>query len=107
MKALKKYQEGGKVNFDNDEPETRREKHARKIEEKHIRRWQRRYKRFRRRGEPAGREAELYATKPWLKKDKPSLGDIFDKLTFRNYRKGPRVTGKVDKECKGQPAWAK
>lgn len=104
MKAIKKYENGGEVNL--DEPETRREKHSRKVEERNIKRWQRRHKRFRRKGGQAGRDAELYATKPWLDKDKASLMDVLDKLTFRNLRKGPRVKGTVDKECKGAPAWA-
>lgn len=105
MKAIKKYENGGEVNL--DEPETRREKHSRKVEERNIKRWQRRYKRFRRKGGQAGRDAELYATKPWLEKDRPSLTDVLDKLTFRDLRKGPRVKGTVDAKCKATPAWAK
>ena len=104
MKAIKKYENGGEVNI--SDTETRREKHRGKVDERNVRRWQRRYKRFRRKGNPAGREAELYATKPWLEKDRPSLIDIIDKLTLRDLRKGPRVKGGVDEKCKAPPAWA-
>lgn len=107
MKALKEYQRGGEINLDDNE--TNREKNARKVEERNIKRWKRRYKRFRRKGGEAGHDASLYATKPWLEKDKLSISDIMGKLSdgFQNLRKGPKVKGTVDKGCKDKPAWAK
>lgn len=109
MKPIKKYEHGG-VHWDVPEPEekqTRREKHAEQVENRNIKRWQRRYKNYTRRNpeKKGDRDAELYATKPWLKKDKRQnfMKGLLGKMGLCR----DKVTGGVDPTCSAPGAWTK
>jgi len=102
MRTLKTFEHGG-VHYDLPEEQTRRERHAENVENRNVKRWQRRYRNYvNRNPEKKGdHAAELYATKPWLDKDKRRnwLGDALGKITGGIFKRD-EVTGGVDYECK-------
>jgi hypothetical protein len=108
MIPIKKYPHGG-VHYDlPEEPLTRREKHAENVENRNIKRWKRRYKNYvKRNPEKKGdHAAELYATKPWLNKDKRQ--NFMEALRAKMKKIGlcrDKVTGGVDAACKN-PTWS-
>lgn len=107
MRPIKRFEHGG-MHWDIPEEQTRREKHAEKVENRNIRRWQRRYRNYvKRNPEKKGdHAAELYATKPWLNKDKRQ--NFMEALRAKMKKIGlcrDKVTGGVDAACKN-PTWS-
>ena len=104
MRPIKRFEHGG-MHWDIPEEQTRREKHAENVENRNIRRWQRRYRNYvKRNPEKKGdHAAELYATKPWLKKDKRR--DFMQGLLSKIGLRRDKVTCGVDSTCKN-PTWS-
>jgi len=106
MRPLKRFEHGG-MHWDLPEEQTRREKHAENVENRNIKRWQRRYRNYVKRNPKKGghRETRMYATKPWLRKDKRR--DFMQGLLSKIGLCRDKVTGGVDPTCSAPGEWTR
>ena len=106
MRPIKRFEHGG-MHWDLPEKQTRREKHAENVENRNVKRWQRRYRNYvNRNPEKKGdHAAELYATKPWLTQDKRKnfMQGLLGKIGLCR----DEVTGDVDPNCSAPGEWTR